>query len=258
MYGTCLYSDAEHYTRLSEDLAPEALAELMNRYYESLFTPVRQQQGIISDIVGDAMLAIWAAHTPEQAMRRNALEAAWRIDTSLNRRSPEESPRFPATRLGLHSGEIMLGSIGAVDHYEYRAVGDIVNSASRIQELNKTLGTRVLLSAQVLDGIDSFLTREVGTFLLRGKTRPLVIHELIGRRDVDDLASVTQGHELFAEALLAFRQANWETAVKLFTRLVESRDDDGVSRFYLDLARRYLATPPGGEWHGVIRLDRTD
>lgn len=152
----------------------------------------------------------------------------------------------------------MLGSIGAVDHYEYRAVGDIVNSASRIQELNKTLGTRVLLSAQVLDGLDGYLTREVGTFLLRGKSRPLVIHELIGARDVDDLATVMPWHELFAEALLAFRQASWETAARLFTRLAETRDDDGVSRFYLDLARRYQQNPPAGDWHGVIRLDRTD
>jgi adenylate cyclase len=258
MYGICLYSDAEHYTRLSEGLSPEALAELMNRYYESLFTPVRQQQGIISDIVGDAMLAIWASRTPEHALRRNALEAARRIDETLNRPNQEASPRILATRLGLHSGEIMLGSIGAVDHYEYRAVGDIVNSASRIQELNKTLGTRVLLSAQVLDGIEGYLTREVGTFLLRGKTRPLVIHELSGERDVENLASITQGHDLFAEALLAFRQANWETAVILFTRLLETRDDDGVSRFYLDLSRRYRQTPPAGDWNGVIRLDRTD
>jgi len=258
MYGICLYSDAEHYTSLSEGLAPEALAELMNRYYESLFTPVRQQQGIISDIVGDAMLALWASRTPEHALRRNALAAARQIDETLNRPNQETSPRIPATRLGLHSGEIMLGSIGAVDHYEYRAVGDIVNSASRIQELNKTLGTRVLLSAQVLDGIEGYLTREVGTFLLRGKTRPLVIHELIGGCDADDLASLTQGHDLFAEALLAFRQADWETAIMLFTQLVESRNEDGVSRFYLDLSRRYQQTSPAGDWHGVIRLDRTD
>jgi len=258
MYGICLYSDAEHYTSLSESLAPEALAELMNRYYESLFTPVRQQQGIISDIVGDAMLAIWASHTPEPAMRRNALEAARRIDATLNRMSQDDSPRIPATRLGLHSGEIMLGSIGAVDHYEYRAVGDIVNSASRIQELNKTLGTRVLLSAQVLDGIEGYLTREVGTFLLRGKTRPLVIHELIGARDVDDRATFMPWHDLFAEALLAFRQPDWKSAIMLFTQLVESRNDDGVSRFYLDLSRRYRATPPAGDWDGVIRLERTD
>ena len=190
-------------------------------------------------------------------MRRNALEAARRINETLNRPDKNALPRIPATRLGLHSGEIMLGSIGAVDHYEYRAVGDIVNSASRIQELNKTLGTRVLLSSQVLDGIDGYLTREVGTFLLRGKTRPLVIHELIGGGAADDPASVTQGHELFADALLAFRQADWKTAIVLFARALETRDDDGVSRFYLDLARRYQQSPPAGDWHGVIRLDHT-
>jgi adenylate cyclase len=257
MYGTCLYSDAEHYTSLSEGLAPDALAELMNRYYESLFTPVRQQQGIISDIVGDAMLALWTSHTPEQAMRCNALEAARQIDESLNR-SKDDSPRIPATRLGLHSGEIMLGSIGAIDHYEYRAVGDIVNSASRIQELNKMLGTRVLLSAQVLDGIDGFTTREVGTFLLRGKTRPLVIHELIGRRVTGAAEDITQWFGLFDEALMAFRQADWKSSIDLFMQLVETRAEDRVSRFYLDLARRYQQRPPGDDWHGVVQLDRTD
>ena len=230
----------------------------MNRYYESLFTPVRQQQGIISDIVGDAMLALWTSLTPEQAMRRNALEAARQIDESLNRPSQDDSPRILATRLGLHSGEILLGSIGAIDHYEYRAVGDIVNSASRIQELNKVLGTRVLLSAQVVDSIDGFITREVGTFLLRGKTRPLVIHELIGRRETDATEDITQWLGLFAGALMAFRLADWKSAVDLFMQLVETRDDDGVSRFYLDLARRYQQSPPAGDWHGVIRLDRID
>jgi adenylate cyclase len=258
MYGACLYSDAEHYTRLSESLAPEALARLMNSYYEALFQPVREQEGIISDIVGDAMLAIWASHTPEHTMRRHAIEAALQIDETLNRSSQRDTPRVHATRLGLHSGEILLGSIGAIDHYEYRAVGDIVNSASRIQGLNKVLGTRVLLSQEVLEGIDGFLTREVGTFLLRGKTRPLVIHELAGRRESVEEQAITAWHDLFAEALTAFRQAHWKTAIGLFTRLVNTREDDGVSRFYLDLSRRHRQDPPAGDWNGVIRLDGTD
>jgi len=120
------------------------------------------------------------------------------------------------------------------------------------------LGTRVLLSAQVLDGIDGFMTREVGTFLMRGKTRPLVIHELIGRRDVDDQATVTSWHALFAGALMAFRRADWKTAIEGFTQLVDTHDGDGVSRFYLNLTRRYQQIPPAGDWNGVIRLDRID
>ena len=113
MYGVCLYSDAERYTTLSEGLAPEALANVMNTYYETLFRPVREQQGIISDIVGDAMLAIWTSRTPDEVMRRNALQAAAQIDAAVNRMPRREAPPIPATRLGLHSGEILLGSIGS-------------------------------------------------------------------------------------------------------------------------------------------------
>jgi adenylate cyclase len=255
MYGVCLYSDAERYTTLSEGLAPEALAGVMNRYYETLFRPVREQQGIISDVVGDAMLAIWTSRTPERSIRRDALVAATQIDTAVNRTARDEQSRIPATRLGLHSGEILLGSIGAIDHYEYRAVGDIVNSASRIQELNKTLGTRALVSAQVLEGIGEFLTREVGTFLLRGKTRPLVIHELIGCRDAGWTHADRRRQEEFAQALAAFRGADWEHAVERFTQLVNSDVHDGVARFYLDLSLSHRQKPPGDDWDGVIRLD---
>jgi adenylate cyclase len=255
LYGTCLYSDVGHYTRLSESMAPGALAGLMNSYYESLFQPVRRHDGIISDIVGDAMLAIWTSRTPDNAMRRHAIEAALEIDANLNRSSPPGTPWVLATRLGLHSGEILLGSIGAIDHYEYRAVGDIVNSANRIQGLNKTLGTRVLLSQEVLEGAGGLLTREVGTFLLRGKTRPLVIHELLGARDAVDAQASTGSNALFAEGLTAFRQAHWKTAIEIFTHLTATRESDGVSRFYLDLSLRHQQHPPSGDWNGVIRLD---
>jgi adenylate cyclase len=254
MYGTCLYSDAERYTRLSERLAPEALAETMNHYYQSLFQPVRQRDGIISDIVGDAMLAIWASRTRDSAMRRQAVEAALEIDQSLNRSSPPDTTRALGTRLGLHSGEILLGSIGAIDHYEYRAVGDIVNSANRIQGLNKILGTRVLLSQEVLEGIDGFVTREVGAFLLRGKSRPLVVHELIGARDAID-TQAAERHHRFSEGLAAFREAQWKAAIEIFAQLAATPEGDGVSRFYRDLCFRYKQDPLAGEWDGVIRLE---
>ncbi len=255
MYGTCLYSDVGQYTRLSESMAPEALASLMHSYYESLFQPVRRHDGIISDIVGDAMLAIWASRTPDNAMRRHAIEAALDIDENINRSGSPDTPWALATRLGLHSGEIVLGSIGAIDHYEYRAVGDIVNSANRIQGLNKILGTRVLMSQEVLTGTEALLTREVGTFLLRGKTRPLVIHELLGARDTVDAQAGADRNGLFAEGLTAFRLAHWKAAIEIFTQLTATRESDGVARFYLELSLRYQRQPPTGDWNGVIRLD---
>jgi len=252
LYGICLATDAEQYTTLSEGMAPEALAGLMNAYYETLFQPVRAHGGIISDVVGDSMLAIWASPASEPGVRRHAIEAAFEIDQTVGQPGPGEVPHHLPTRIGLHTGRILLGSIGAIDHYEYRAVGDIVNTTTRIQELNKLLGTRVLLSREVLEGVPGFLTREVGTFLLSGKTRSLILHELIGPQRS---AEPPQHHLLFAEGLAAFRQADWSTAIEIFTRLVNSPRGDGLSSWYLDQCRYYRQNPPDSDWDGAVRLD---
>ncbi|MGD2056494.1 MAG: adenylate/guanylate cyclase domain-containing protein, partial [Gammaproteobacteria bacterium] len=126
LYGTCLSTDAEQYTTLSEHMAPEALAGLMNAYYETLFQPVRKHDGIISDVIGDAMLAIWASPRPAAEIRRQAIEAALQIDRTVRQPGERTVSHHLPTRIGLHTGKILLGSIGAMDHYEYRAVGDIV------------------------------------------------------------------------------------------------------------------------------------
>lgn len=251
MYGTCLATDAMQYTALSEQMDLEDLGRLMNAYYETLFGPVREKGGIVSDVVGDSMLAIWAAATPDPAVRRAALQAALAIDATVNEHGTEQAPHHLPTRIGLHSGRILLGSIGAIDHYEYRAVGDIVNTCSRIQGLNKYLGTRVLLSAEVLAGLGGFRTRELGTFLLAGKTRPLVIHELLGRTGAGSAPPQAAQHEHFAAALAAFRAGDFPRARSVFSRLA-NEDRDSVARYYLGLCR---SQPPGPDWDGVIRMD---
>src|SRR4030067_1973161 len=102
-------------------------------------------------------------------------------------------------RIGLHSWEILLGNIGAAHHFEYRPVGDIVNTATRIEGVNKYLGTRILISREVRSKIHGFLTRDVGVFLLAGKSRPVPVYELVARieestpRQRDYCAVVAEG-----------------------------------------------------------------
>lgn len=251
VYGTCLSTDADKYTTLSEGMAPAALAELMNAYYETLFQPVRQYNGIVSNVVGDAMLAIWTSSTPEPELRHQALLAALAINDAVKQPEVGNIPHHLPTRIGLHTGQVLLGSIGAVDHYEYRAVGDIVNASTRIQSLNSYLGTRILLTQQVLEGIDDLATRDVGSFVLVGKTRPLVIHELIGHKEDEIDASMVEQQLLFAAGLNAFRRGDWTRARKIFTQHIAVNNHDGVSRYYLNLCRHQ----PGDDWNGAVRLD---
>jgi adenylate cyclase len=137
VFGVCLATDVEHYTTLAEKMGPTQLSLLMNKYFAALFGPVERHGGIVSDVVGDAMLAIWSGASPDPSLRGEACRAALEIAATLaqfNRSS--DRPTLP-TRIGLHSGQMLLGSVGAAHHYEYRAVGDIVNTASRIEALGK-------------------------------------------------------------------------------------------------------------------------
>jgi adenylate cyclase len=245
LHGTCLYSDAERYTAIAEAVAPTELATLMNDYYRELFRVVEEHGGQISDTAGDSMVAVWASARPEPAMRERAVAAAaamLRAVDAFNARQPQW--RLP-TRIGLESGELLLGNIGAEQRYEYRAIGDIVNTAARLQELNQHLGTRALISATTLDGTSGLRTRPLGQFLLRGKRLPVAVHELAAAGASDeDLAA-------FASALDAFRRAEWGDAEERFRALVARLPEDGPSRFYLGLAERYRREPPA-EWRGAV------
>ncbi len=223
-------SDAAQYTQLAELLTPEALSSYMHDYYEHLFKPVRAHGGIISDVVGDAMLAIWSAREPESQLRRQACEAA--LEALDAGQAPHSSIDL-RTRIGLHAGEIMLGNIGALDHYEYRAVGDIVNTASRIEGLNKQLGTSLLVSETVLSGLDGFVSRVLGAFLMVGKKKAIVIHELLGRQSDCD-QQLHQLCEHFAEGLCAYQRHDWQSATDCFQQALELSPEDGPSRYYLE------------------------
>ncbi len=254
VHGTCMVTDATQFSALAESLAPEELAQLMNAYYGILFAEVERYSGEVSDVVGDSMMAIWTAAHPSLTTQAQACATALRLTAELERRRASGDRAALPTRVGLHCGDIQLGTIGSRHHHEYRAVGDTVNTASRIEGLNRYLGTRVLVSAETLAGLDGFAVREVGTFLLAGKTRPLIVHELLGSRPQAEAAGMPD-LSLFAAALAEFRGERWHEAAQLFRRFRSGAAGDGPAGFYLRLCEDYLANGPAS-WHGgAVRLD---
>lgn len=254
VHGVCLATDGERYTALAETMDPKELGLFMNRYYEAMFGPVREHGGAVSNVVGDSMLALWVAPSDEGAAAQ-ACEAAVAIDRAQNGAAPADGAAVLPTRIGLHAGMIFLGDIGAADHYEYRPFGDIVNTASRIEGLNKRLGTRVLASDEVATRLSGFLTRPVGDFLFAGKSRPVRVHEVLAR----DGGTEGQRFALaaFSRGMEAFRGRRWQEAERSFREADGSEGGDGPSRFYLGLCARYAADPPGAEWAGAVQVDKS-
>jgi adenylate cyclase len=251
--GICLATDAERYTSLAETLEPKDLAGFMNRYYEAVFDPIKRRGGMVSNVVGDSMLALWLTAKDDTASKNNACQAALEITGAMQEFRKSREEMVLPTRIGLHSGEIVLGNVGAAHHFEYRPVGDIVNTATRIEGLNKYLGTRILVSREVCSGVHAFLTRDIGVFLLAGKTKPVHMHELVAR-----LEESTPGQRAccarFSEGVEAFRRQSWDEASRIFNETLQIHEGDGPSLFYLNLCARYSQSPPGDSWDGVVHM----
>lgn len=250
VYGIVMSTDAERYTSLSERLAPAELRNLINRYYATLFSPIRKAGGVVSDVVGDAALAIWPSSQPDVQKRQQACQAAIDIVKAVDELNKDKAQHALPTRLGLHYGEVVMGHVGAVDHYEYRAVGDIVNTATRIEGLNKLLGTRIIVSEQVLEGVVGFVTRELGKFILLGKQQALTLYELI---DYSDQGYTSTDYTLFEQAVHCYQNGSPDEARRLFEEFISLYGEDGPSQYYLALINDNIINEPT-ETYGVIKL----
>jgi adenylate cyclase len=237
-YGTCLSTDAEEYTKLSEMLAPQDLASFMNEYFTTLGDPVVRHKGEILDFTGDSMMCVWAASQGDAEMRMKACQAALEIVEAVDGFNRRHGGRQLPTRVGLHAGLVALGHIGGSGHFAYHVVGDIANTASRVENLNKDLGTRILASEAVVSDLEGLLLRRLGSFKLVGKTKALPILEIVGQRENVDKAE----HDLcgrFAAALKAYEVANWSEAVRMFEQILTDHPADGPSHFFLKRCQEY-------------------
>ena len=227
----CVATDAANYTPLAETMSPEQLAEFLNRYFEALFGGVANRGGFVSDVVGDAMLALWPHRSDDT--RVQMLHALLEMRDAADRFNERLTGGRLVTRFGADWGRVALTTVGAGVHYEYRAVGDAVNTAGRIQELNKKLGTRILVSQPAIGAANAeFLARDLGSFLLRGKSNAVHIYELMGTR----ARATPEQVELcarFADAVAALGDTPDGTAVARFQAIHEAFPDDSPTTFFL-------------------------
>lgn len=225
VHGICLCSDIESYTTLSENLSPDLTREVLNRYFSHFIRIVEAHGGHVMDMVGDSAMCLWLADESPQQACRQALAAALDLNTFMNSGTNRDAQ---PTRFGLHYGPVYLGELGTDGHREIRAVGDIVNTSSRIQSANKFLKTRVLASASVILPAAENRHRALGNFRLAGKQQPLELYEV---RD-NQLPAPCQNS--FGGALQAYVHNELALARTGFEQVRSHLPGDGPTLFYLD------------------------
>jgi len=227
----CVTTDAANFTPLAESMSPGDLAHFLNRYYDALFSRVADRGGFVSDVVGDAMVAIWADRTPDT--HRRVLHALLEMRDAAEQFNTRLAGNRLSTRFGVDWGRVALTTVGARAHYEYRAVGDAVNTANRVQELNKRLGTRILVTEPVVAGAGGeFLLRNLGRFLLRGKSHAVQVQELMCLKTRATPGDVERSGRT-AEAVEFLDRGDTQAARVLLAQVREAFPDDGPTAFLL-------------------------
>jgi class 3 adenylate cyclase len=260
---TILFCDMKGFTTFSEGMTPAALVTVLNRYMSVMSEPVRRNNGIIDKYIGDAIMAFWGPpftgveeHGPLAclaALDQMAGLVAFRAElpdlTGLKRGFPEID-----IRIGIATGDVVVGNIGSEQTRNYTVIGDTVNLASRLEGASKTYGTRVLISeATNRLAADLVETREIDAVLVLGKTEPQRIFELLGRKgEVARERLVLR--DAFVEALDAYRREDWEEARAGFEGCLAIAPCDPPSKVFLDRIARFRATAPSADWNGVWAL----
>lgn len=249
-----LFSDIANFSGISEQLPPRELALLLNSYFETSISSIYQTDGTVVKLIGDAIFAIWNAPDPQGDHPLRACQAALLLRKQLLvfDQVNYDMPQL-RTRVGIHTGVANVGNFGSALRFDYTAIGDSINLTSRLEGLNKFLGTDILLTEDLLRSVEGkFITRTVGKFRFKGFERIVEVHELVG--EMESANSTQAWRDQFGTALNQFQQGKFSLARDLYRQTLELSPNDGPSLFYLEQIDQFQITSPPLGWEGVIDL----
>jgi adenylate cyclase len=252
---TIQFSDIAGFTSISEALPPEGVVEFLNEYLTAMTAEIEAEQGIVDKYIGDAVMAFWGSPV---SLDNHALHACNAVLRQLARlRALREQwagrgklARFDA-RFGLHTGDVIVGNIGSSTHMDYTIIGDSVNTASRLEGMNKEYGTHILISEATWRRVEGrFCVRELDAIVPVGRTEPLCIYELVGHADAET-PELGERHRRFAAALALYRGRRFAEAAEAF-RALDGAGGDPPSRTFEARCREFLLHPPPSDWNGTF------
>jgi len=190
--ATILFCDIRNYTSLCEQLTVDELQEFLNDYWKGTVEIIMQEEGTIDKFHGDGVCVIFGAPNKHENDPLRAVRTAWRLVQNVDRLNELRvaQRKIPIQiGIGIHNGEVIAGNIGSERRMDYTVVGDVVNVAARIEELNKKYGTRILISDAVYEEVENYVqVKTLSLAHLRGHKRPILIHALRSYSDVPQQA----------------------------------------------------------------------
>ena len=252
---TIFFSDLAGFSSIAEVLAPPELVHFMNEYLSAMTDIIQEQGGFVDKYIGDAIVAMFGAPLDDPNHAKNAVSAALRCRERLHKlnREPAEWQRFTLRqRIGLNSGDALVGNIGSRHRFNYTVMGDTVNVASRLEGANKYFGTTIMAAKSTYDRAAArFAWRELDSIRVQGRDEPVSIYEPLARHGEEtpeqNVVAAAYGH-----ALACWRRRDFAGCIAALAPVAAA---DPPSAILLRRAKKFLAHPPAPDWDAVNTLE---
>ena len=262
---TVMFCDMKGFTTLSEGVTPQGLVKIMNLYLSTMSEPIHAHRGVIDKYIGDAIMAYWGAPFIEDAEQARlaclaAVDMIGRV-AKLRKDLPEllgvrAIPADCDIRIGIATGEALVGSIGSEYMMSFTVMGDNVNLASRLEGANKVYDSHCLISEATAKACgDTVELREIDRVVAIGQTHAETIYEVMGRKGELGPSQIKLRHR-YGEGLAAYRARRWDDAETAFAAARVASPDDGPALALMERIHVFKVNPPAEIWDGAWHLER--
>jgi adenylate cyclase len=254
-----LFSDLAGFSSFAAARPPEEVVKLLNAYLTAMSHVVLDHHGTLDKYEGDAIMAIFGAPADVENHALAACKTALQMQRSLGKmRADWKKRKLPELhqRIGINSGDMVIGNMGSNIRFDYTAIGDSVNLGARLESANKLYGTGILISEATFQMVkEQVVARQLDVVRVKGKQDPVKVYELIALKD--DSMDVKNRELLtyFQQGYEHYLSRNWDWAGNQFRQALQINNGDGPSRLYLERCEKFMKNPPSKDWDGVCDLN---
>jgi adenylate cyclase len=246
---TVYFSDLAGFTTIAESKAPDELVHFLGEYLDDMSTIIAAEHGTVDKYLGDGIMAFWGAPQPIGDHAARACAAALRCQTRLAEYAARGTPLH--TRIGVATGDVLVGNIGSSERMNYTVMGDTANLASRLESLNKQFGTSLMISEPTFEAARaSIVARPLDIVAVKGKSRGVRVYELLALASDDNVAAVALAADATA-ALDAYLARDFAGAIAACDRILARTPDDKPSVALRARALAFVEAPPPPAWSGI-------
>jgi adenylate cyclase len=251
---TVMFSDIAGFTGLSERLGDQIIP-LLSSYLDTMSREVSSHGGTIDKFIGDAVMAFWGAPATNAQHAVDGCRAALACQRALRESGlTDDSGRPLRVRVGINSGDMLVGNIGSDLRLNYTVIGDAVNVASRLEGANKEYGTDIIIGEETRRLAGELIeVREIDRLMVYGRAGGIAIYELLGMSET--AAAPAEWVALYESGLAAYRAREFVAAINAFQKVVDSRPLDRPAQMMVERCRQYLASPPADDWEATSAME---